>query len=985
MRYVLGALGALVFSGSCATAVAPIELAAGALGARIDDAGAIVLVGGHDSRIALRGLGRGEPEALPPAHAGASSPYVELRRPGIVEWWRELDAGLEHGVTLAERAAGEGDLVLDVGVSGDLRPTQVGDEVALVDASGTSVARYGGLLVVDARGERVPARLATTGDAIRIVVDDRRATYPLVVDPIVAVAEATLVAPDPDVIDYLGWAVALSGDGTRALVSAYVDDTAAGTFAGSVRVFVRSGTSWTQETTLLAPDAAAQDRFGTAIALSGDGTRAAIASPGYGTGTERVQVFVRTGTSWSFEQTLGFGTDGEEFGRSVALDATGARLLVGYPGLDVGAAVNAGGAVLYTRSGTTWTPAASASASTTSSTRDGAAVALSADGTRGFVLGSTGVVVYRLMPGPVLETTLAPATGGSGLATGLAVDATGSRVVAGAPREDTTPGTQGGAARVFLRTGTSWALEARLTPSSARAGDEFGDAAAISADGTRVVVGAPFYDRVTSDDGRASLYVRSGTSWALSQELSPTDVLSGHFAVSIGVSDDGSRALFGVPEDRPSGIDRAGTARVYRLPASDGTSCSAASQCQSGFCVDGVCCASACGGGAADCQACSVAASGTTDGTCTPLSAAVAPTQTCRPSAGACDVAEVCSSSSTSCPADAFAAGTLECRASTGACDPAELCPGTGAACPADARAPAGTTCRASRGGCDPAELCDGAAAACPSDVVHVAGTECRAAAGPCDQREVCAGGVDACPPDLLVSAGTSCRPMGGPCDIADACTGSSAACPDTFVPAGTQCAPMAGPCDVADFCTGSSAACPSTFATAGTLCLARSGEPCDTDDVCDGLTAGCPPTYVSGAVCRPSVGGCDLAESCSGTAAACPPDGVSPAGTVCRASTDLGCDPLESCDGLTTTCPNDVVTCASDAGVDAGRDASAGATDASRADAGTPAPVAGGCACSAVTARTNGWALLPLLGGLAILRRRARAARRHERPRQDR
>ena len=49
-----------------------------------------------------------------------------------------------------------------------------------------------------------------------------------------------------------------------------------------------------------------------------------------------------------------------------------------------------------------------------------------------------------------------------------------------------------------------------------------------------------------------------------------------------------------------------------------GGACGAASDCATGHCVDGVCCAEACEGGADDCQACSVDAGSSLDGTCAP-------------------------------------------------------------------------------------------------------------------------------------------------------------------------------------------------------------------------------------------------------------------------------------------------------------------------------------------------------------------------------
>ena len=88
---------------------------------------------------------------------------------------------------------------------------------------------------------------------------------------------------------------------------------------------------------------------------------------------------------------------------------------------------------------------------------------------------------------------------------------------------------------------------------------------------------------------------------------------------------------------------------VEDLP--NGTACTQDAACQSGFCVDGVCCESACGGGSTDdCQACGVAAGGTADGVCGAVRADAA--VVCRPSAVACDVAEVCDGASTTCPAD---------------------------------------------------------------------------------------------------------------------------------------------------------------------------------------------------------------------------------------------------------------------------------------------------------------------------------------------
>ncbi|MFT3839321.1 MAG: hypothetical protein QM723_20225 [Myxococcaceae bacterium] len=89
--------------------------------------------------------------------------------------------------------------------------------------------------------------------------------------------------------------------------------------------------------------------------------------------------------------------------------------------------------------------------------------------------------------------------------------------------------------------------------------------------------------------------------------------------------------------------------RVASVPRFD--LCQSSTDCPSGFCVDGVCCDSACGGGATDdCLACSVAAGASVDGRCAPLSHGTI----CRAASGQCDEAEVCDGHSASCPSDAL-------------------------------------------------------------------------------------------------------------------------------------------------------------------------------------------------------------------------------------------------------------------------------------------------------------------------------------------
>jgi hypothetical protein len=114
-----------------------------------------------------------------------------------------------------------------------------------------------------------------------------------------------------------------------------------------------------------------------------------------------------------------------------------------------------------------------------------------------------------------------------------------------------------------------------------------------------------------------------------------------------------------------------GLPRIYvrRILAAypDGATCSDGTQCESGFCADGRCCDSACGGGAGDCQACSVKAGAAVDGVCGVVEASTI----CRSSADAfCDLAERCDGVSIDCPLDRGRRAGEVCDADCGAVCP---------------------------------------------------------------------------------------------------------------------------------------------------------------------------------------------------------------------------------------------------------------------------------------------------------------------------
>jgi hypothetical protein len=467
-----------------------------------------------------------------------------------------------------------------------------------------------------------------------------------------------------------------------------------------------------------------------------------------------------------------------------------------------------------------------------------------------------------------------------------------------------------------------------------------------------------------------------GSVSSISSVSTPTVTTS---IVAVSTSATGTLIAYDWPDTRSPAF---GGWRV-RLRAIDtgralGSACTFSSECGSNFCVDGVCCNTACAGGTTDCQACSVAAGAAADGTCSIAAAG----SVCRAGATSCDAVEVCNGTSSACPVDARSPAGTVCRPAAGDCDLPETCSGTGATCPTDRFVSSGTTCRPVAGDCDVIDRCSGTSAACP-DAVRASSTVCRAAGGACDVAERCDGIAGACPADAVTPAATVCRPSSGTCDLTETCDGAAVACPtDAFEAAGTVCRPSVGECDLTESCSGSAGTCPPELSTAEIVCRPAAG-PCDLRERCSVSSPTCPPdrSASDGMSCADAVA-CNGAETCS--AGACVP------GTV------LDCDDGDPCtaDGCAEPggCSHDPIAgCASpDAGQDSGSpDAGApdgGGEDVGSLDAGVPAdaplgmdagvsPSAGGCACH--VGQRDGWtpwALLVL--ATVIVRRRARAVR---------
>ena len=132
--------------------------------------------------------------------------------------------------------------------------------------------------------------------------------------------------------DKFGTSVSLSSDGSIVAIGAPYDDDG-GSSAGRVRVYEYSNSAWTQLGDDI--DGEASDRGGTFVSLSADGTILAIGANYHDNMRGTVRVYEYSSGEWT---QLGDDIDGEaesDFsGRSVSLSDDGTRLAIGAHGND---------------------------------------------------------------------------------------------------------------------------------------------------------------------------------------------------------------------------------------------------------------------------------------------------------------------------------------------------------------------------------------------------------------------------------------------------------------------------------------------------------------------------------------------------------------------------------------------------------------------------------------------------------------------------
>lgn len=266
------------------------------------------------------------------------------------------------------------------------------------------------------------------------------------------------------------------------------------------------------EVSKLSPsDGQVNDRFGTSIALSLDGSRIAVGAyeedPENRSNSGSVYIYnektVYDGTAWRNNESFDMETtgqtreDNDRFGYSVDID--GDYLISGMPygGTSVSGNNGAGTAAIFVK----------------------------VNGKYTFQTELTGQ-----------WTNGTDLSGG-----GRTVAISGTRAYVGAPNYDS----QKGRVAVYTRSGTTWTHQANITGASASI--NFGQA--LMADGDTAIIGAPTDDTGGTNEGRAFIYTGNNTLQAtlVADDAQPND----YFGYSVSIH--GDLAVVGAPGDQPSG------------------------------------------------------------------------------------------------------------------------------------------------------------------------------------------------------------------------------------------------------------------------------------------------------------------------------------------------------------------------------------------------------------------------------------------------
>jgi hypothetical protein len=360
--------------------------------------------------------------------------------------------------------------------------------------TGTSGTKYGSGVVISGDGKTMAISAPSQGSdagAVYIYVKTSSSTW----------TQKTIITSSVTSVNF-GNYTAISYDGNTLAIGSYGNNG----FVGSVSVYVRTGTTWTTSPPQFVQSGYSTfSWFGFAVALSSDGNTMAVGSPFENNYYGAVRVYGRSGTSWTHSKDTS-GNDvvftvnnDANLGRNISLSSDGNTLAVG----SFNENSVAGSVRIYVRNSSTlvWNKTPQFYQLGYSADSAFGVVSLSSDGNT-LAVGSvrepsntyTGAVrVYVRQPGGTSWTQqgyFTTSIPGSYFGTTVVVSYDGNTIVVGSYMENSN----NGAVRIYTRDTTllSWSQLGYIITSD-YSGGTFGEfnSISMSADGNTIAVGSP--------------------------------------------------------------------------------------------------------------------------------------------------------------------------------------------------------------------------------------------------------------------------------------------------------------------------------------------------------------------------------------------------------------------------------------------------------------------------------------------------------------
>lgn len=388
--------------------------------------------------------------------------------------------------------------------------------------------------------------------------------------------QTKLTAGDGATGDKFGSSVAI--DGNTIIVGA---PRAGGANAnqGAAYIFTRTGSTWTQQVKLTGADGLTDDNFGNSVDVKNN-TAVVGANlddhPDIGTGNFQqgsAYIFVRSGSTWTQQTKLRDpnGTDNMNYGVSVALEAD--RVVIGANNFN-------GFCYLYTRTGTAWTLYSRFQPDDVETQQSfGTAVDIVSDvivvGSRyktivtngttvTFRQGATYVFQIVTLNNLILQTQrILAADGAANDEFGSAVAFDGTSIIVGTNKNDVGANTDQGSSYVYIKDATQmWTLQTQLTGVAGAADDNFGNSVGVA--GNLFINGAVLDDidgRV--DQGSAQAFVRNtNNTYTQGRILAAEDPKTNDF-FGYSTAMDGSTTVVGAAFEDVGGNQDQGALYVY--------------------------------------------------------------------------------------------------------------------------------------------------------------------------------------------------------------------------------------------------------------------------------------------------------------------------------------------------------------------------------------------------------------------------------------